>query len=294
MGYSLGQDAQSPSRPAPLRQDGSTPDDLGTGAPVCPTEVTTLDHERNSLNENLQSTLLHSPSDGIPHEGTSSVPQPTSQPNLEQNDGIIDEATSLSSNTLQRQGFPSPGPQATLVSSTHASPVANVNFSAFADPFPSSDFPHGIFNDLPNLPEADQASFLADPFPASDFPHGIFNNLPNLPEADQASFLADPFPASDFPHGIFNNLPNLPEADQASFLADPFPASDFPHGIFNALPGLPLTSLSSSGSLPAADISGTPKGSSANFVITREPEGCSTNSVAPSGSLRESFVIVPF
>ena len=265
MGYSLGQDAQSPSRPAPLRQDGSTPDDLGTGAPVCPTEVTTLDHERNSLNENLQSTLLHSPSDGIPHEGTSSVPQPTSQPNLEQNDGIIDEATSLSSNTLQRQGFPSPGPQATLVSSTHASPVANVNFSAFADPFPSSDFPHGIFNDLPNLPEADQASFLADPFPASDFPHGIFNNLPNLPEADQASFLADPFPASDFPHGIFN-----------------------------ALPGLPLTSLSSSGSLPAADISGTPKGSSANFVITREPEGCSTNSVAPSGSLRESFVIVPF
>lgn len=78
MGHSLWQDAQSPSRL--LQQDGSTPDDFGTGVPVCSTEVATLDHEHNLLNNNLQSTLLHNPVNGIvPHGGTSSVPQVTSQ-----------------------------------------------------------------------------------------------------------------------------------------------------------------------------------------------------------------------
>jgi hypothetical protein len=62
---------------------------------------------------------------------------------------------------------------------------------------------HGIFRDLPNLPESGQPSYLADPFPASDFPHGIFRDLPNLPESGQPSYLADPFPASDFPQDVF-------------------------------------------------------------------------------------------
>lgn len=215
---------------------------------------------------------------------------PDIQSNVEQNDGI--EAPSLSFNTPQGQGSPSLGLRATLVSSVTASSVPNANFSALADPFPTSDFPHEIFNDLAHLREPTQPSFLADPFPASDFPQGVFNDLAHLTEPTQPSFLADPFPASDFPQGVFNDMAHhLTESAQPSFLADPFPASDFPHEVFNALPGLAKSGQSSiiAEPLPAGDFSGNPRGRSTDHALAGELGKCAASSIAPSDSLHGSL-----